>query len=71
LIEEGRALCVEERVRKKKVLHDLESSTLLEEVSWRQESRSLWLREGDKRTKGIGNKKLPRTLINIFYDSYF
>lgn len=61
LIEEGRALCVEERVRKAKVLSDLESSTLLEEMSWRQESKALWLREGDKYMEGISNKKLPHT----------
>jgi hypothetical protein len=32
------------------MINDLERTTLLEEVSWRQKSR-LWLREGDKCTK--------------------
>jgi hypothetical protein len=30
---------------------ELEKTILLEEVSWRQNLRALWLREGDKNTK--------------------
>ncbi len=33
------------------MINDLEMITLLEEVSWRQKLRALWLREGDKCTK--------------------
>jgi hypothetical protein len=33
------------------VTNELEMTTLLEEVSWRQKLRALWLREGDKCTK--------------------
>jgi hypothetical protein len=51
IIEEERALGDKERMKKAEVLSELERSTLMEEVSWRQKSRALWLREGDKCTK--------------------
>jgi hypothetical protein len=47
-LEEEKALFVEERTT---VISDLARATLLEEMSWRQESRALWLKEGDKCTK--------------------
>jgi hypothetical protein len=49
--EEQRGLTPEEKVRKCVVIRDLESSILQEEISWRQESRVLWLKEGDRCTK--------------------
>jgi hypothetical protein len=48
IVEEDRALGVEERMKKVEVLSELERSTLMEEVCWRQKFRVLWLREGDK-----------------------
>jgi hypothetical protein len=33
------------------MINDLERTALLEEVSWRQKLRVLWLREGNKCTK--------------------
>jgi hypothetical protein len=35
-------------VRKEIAINDLDRTTLLKEVSKRQKSRALWLREGDK-----------------------
>jgi hypothetical protein len=49
--EEESALGVEEKMKKVEVVSELERSTLMEEVSWRQKSRVLWLREGDNCTK--------------------
>ena len=45
----GRKRLYEEEItRNATMIHDLEGITLLEEVSWRQKLRLLWLREGDK-----------------------
>jgi hypothetical protein len=49
-VEVDRALIAEFKLRKTMVISVLEKATLLEEISWRQESRALWLREGDKCT---------------------
>jgi hypothetical protein len=51
VVEEEGALCDEERVRKGKVINELERLILMEEVSWIKKSKALWLREGDKCTK--------------------
>jgi hypothetical protein len=50
-LEEQRGLTPEEKARKCGVIRDLENSILQEEISWRQKSRALWLKEGDKCTK--------------------
>jgi len=47
-LEEGRALGGEELLKKAEVIKELERCILMEEVSWRQKSRVLWLKEGDK-----------------------
>jgi hypothetical protein len=50
-LEEQRGLTPEEKARKSGVIRDLENSILQEEISWRQKSRALWLKKGDKCTK--------------------
>jgi hypothetical protein len=46
-----RQLTGEEVEKKALIVADLERTNLLEEISWRQKSRALWLQEGDKNTK--------------------
>jgi hypothetical protein len=50
-IEEERGLDLEELLRKRSIVSDLERIILQEEISWRQNSRVLWLKAGDKCTK--------------------
>ena len=38
-------------MRKTEVVRELEKCILMEEISWRQKSRVLWLKEGDKCSK--------------------
>jgi len=50
VLEEERVLGVEEKLKKEEIVSELERATLMEDVGWRQKSRVLWLREGDKNT---------------------
>ena len=46
VIEEVRALTMEERREKDRIHEELEKSILLEEICWRQKSRALFLKRG-------------------------
>lgn len=48
---EGRLLTEDENLKKEDFSRYLEKSIFLEEVTWRQKPRALWLREGDNITK--------------------
>ncbi|KAF5447552.1 hypothetical protein F2P56_033098, partial [Juglans regia] len=50
-IQESRSLSQDEMIKKLELVADLERIILLEEISWRQKSRALWLKEGDRCTK--------------------
>ncbi|XP_035545046.1 uncharacterized protein LOC109004849 [Juglans regia] len=50
-LQEGRPLNVEEQAQKTLLVADLERIILQEELSWRQKSRALWLKEGDRSTR--------------------
>jgi hypothetical protein len=48
---EHHPLAEDEIIQKGQIVADLEKNAFLEEISWRQKSQALWLREGDKNTK--------------------
>ena len=50
-MEESQGLSTDERVEMRRICDELEIATLLEEISWRQKSRVLCVREGDRNTK--------------------
>ena len=68
--EENRSLSAEEKIRKEIVCADLEKMILMEEISLRQKSRVLWLKEGDKNSKffhRIANSNRNRNSIGQLY----
>jgi hypothetical protein len=76
-LEEERGLASEEILRKSLIASDLERIILQEELGWRQKSRVLWLKEGDKCTKffhriAYSNKRsnsIESLLVNGFVTS--
>ena len=49
--EERLSLSIDEKREKERILLEIEKTAFLEEISWRQKLRVLWLREGDNNTK--------------------
>jgi hypothetical protein len=47
---EKRSLIEDKRLKKEDISRELERNIILEEVSWRQKSMAIWLREGDNNT---------------------
>ena len=51
LEEESRPLSAVEKSKKETTIVELDKLILMEEISWRQKSRALWLQERDKNSK--------------------
>ena len=52
---EGRSLTVNEKLHKARIVEGLEKMALLEEISWQQKSRAIWLKEGKKKIHRVAN----------------
>ena len=74
-LEDSRGLSVKETVEVGRIHDELEKSTLLEEICWRQKSRVLCVREGDRNTKifhGIANShKSFNSIDRLMVDGEF
>jgi hypothetical protein len=64
-LKEERVVVAKEKLRKIMVISELEKATLLEEISWRQKSRSVWLKDGEMVTNSNRkNNSIELLLVN-------
>ena len=64
LLEDSRPLSYDETLEKEWLRIDLEKVTLMVEICWRQKSRALWIREGDRNTKFFHRTKISHKRFN-------
>ena len=64
-------LLAEDRVRKEMVIAEVEHLILMEDISWRQKSRVLWLKEGDKNSRVSTQHAAIQEHIVQFYEQLY
>ena len=62
VIEDDCVLIVEESMEKERICGELEKTTLLEEIYWKQKSRALFLKERDRNTIFSSCCKFPQKM---------